>query len=251
MTRNKDNNNSEGPTKEIPSQTLYCFSPPVMIATMIIEGGLAIYVLLRYRHGLFGKIAAIILILLGVFQLSEYQICGNQDLPFWSRFGLVAITFLPILGLQLVSWVSGKRRFLVFGYAVAAVLSLIFIFIPENVVGAFCGGNYIIFNGPRGLYEFYGAYYFAFLIFSIWELLAAMRENKNKTFHRILQWFIAGYFSFMLPLGIVYLLYAPARTAVASIMCGFAVIMAFILAFQIVPRYYEYLFRQERTRLPE
>ena len=50
-----------------------------MLATMAIEGALAIYVLLRYRNGRFAKVAAVLLILLGIFQLSEYQICGGSD----------------------------------------------------------------------------------------------------------------------------------------------------------------------------
>ena len=41
---------------------------------------------------------------------------------------------------------------------------------------------------------------------------------------------------------VVYAFYAPARVAVASVMCGFAVFLAFIIAFQIVPKYYDYAY---------
>lgn len=224
--------------------TLCCFSPPVMLATMATEGALAIYVLARYRHGAFAKIAAALLALLGIFQLSEFQVCGNHDPLFWSHFGLAAITLLPIVGLQLISYVTKKNRFLVVGCAIAGALALVFLFIPQTITGSLCGGNYVVFNGPTGLYEFYGAYYFVFLIFAVWRLLEAMREKTGRVIREVLRWFMIGYLSFMAPMGVIYAIYAPARVAVTSIMCGFAVILAIILAFQIVPKYYKYLYRQ-------
>jgi hypothetical protein len=225
--------------------TLACFSPPVMLATMAIEGALAIYVLARYRHGLFAKTAALLLVLLGIFQFAEYQVCGNQNADFWSRFGLVAITLLPIVGLQLISLVTKKHHFLAIGCAMAAVFALVFVFIPESVTNAFCGGNYVVFSGPTALYEFYGAYYFTFLMFAIWEALEAMHNNQKRILRQVLKWIIIGYLSFMIPMAIVYAIYAPARIAVASVMCGFAVVLAFILAFQIVPKYYRYRYQRK------
>jgi hypothetical protein len=217
-----------------------------MLATMLIESALAIYVFVRYRRGAFGKLATILILLLGFFQLSEYQVCGDQYPQFWSHFGLVAITLLPVIGLRLISFVTKKRRFLVGGYILAAVLALVFIFDPHSITESFCGGNYVIFSGPTALYQFFGVYYFAFLIFAIWELLETMRKNKNQFIRRVLQWFVVGYISFMAPMGIVYAFYAPARSAVTSIMCGFAVILAFIVAFQIVPEYYRYIYRENK-----
>jgi hypothetical protein len=52
----------------------------------------------------------------------------------------------------------------------------------------------------------------------------------------------------MLPMGIVYALYEQARMAVASIMCGFAVGLAIILAWRIVPAYYQHSFPMARVR---
>jgi hypothetical protein len=220
-------------------ETFYCFSPLIMLATMAVEGILAVYVLLRYREGRFAKVAAVLLVLLGIFQLSEYQICGSHDPQFWSHFGLVAITLLPVVGLRLVSLVSKKKHFFFIGYGIATALALIFVFVPQSITGAYCGGNYIIFSGPAALYTFFGMYYFVFLMLGIWEAVLIMRETPRKIVHRILRWFIIGYLSFMLPMGVAYAFYAPARAAVTSIMCGFAVILAFIVAFAIVPKYYQ------------
>jgi hypothetical protein len=215
-----------------------CFSPPVMIATVIVEVALAIITAIRYRKELFGKVSIAILLLLAAFQVSEYQVCGNNDGAFWSRFGLVAITLLPVLGFYLITFITRNKRFLIVGSALAAAFVIYFIFAPAGTVNAFCGGNYVIFGGPTGLYELFGAYYFGFLILSIWEALAAARESRNRTLKSVLRWIVIGYLSFILPLAIVYAFYAPARIAIASIMCGFAVIFAFILAFEITPRFH-------------
>jgi len=226
--------------------TFYCFSPPVMLATLLIESGLAVYLLHRYRKSFFGKIAAVLLFLLALFQLSEYQICANHNAIFWSRIGLAAITLLPILGLYLISLISHKRHFLRLGYVAAAVSVFLIILAPRDMINPICGGNYVTFGGPEVLYRFYAAYYFGFLLIGIWESLEALNVSRSKRIHRILRWMVIGYLSFMLPMGIVYALYAPARMAVASIMCGFALSLAIILALRIVPAYYKHSFPMAR-----
>ena len=226
--------------KQKNSTTLFCFSPPIMLATVIIESGLALWTLFRYRKNEFGKIAVIILLLLAFFQISEYQVCGNHNAQIWSRFGLVAITLLPVFGFRLISLITKNKYFLILGSALAGLFVLYFIFAPRNDVSSFCGGNYVIFTGPSALYEFFGAYYFGFLILSIWQAIIGRNETASKILKSILKWVVIGYLSFMMPLIIVYTFYAPARVAVASVMCGFAVIFAFILTFDIVPKFYKY-----------
>ena len=221
-----------------------------MIATAAIELSLAAYTLYRYSisphgtkrssQGRFANVAAAMLFLLAIFQISEYQICREEHGLFWSRFGLVAITLLPIVGLYLVSLISRKQHFLRLGYAIAAASVFVVILAPKSIISSFCGGNYVIFSGPEELFRFYSAYYFGFLVLGIWESVEALNANSSKRKRRLLEWMIVGYLSFMLPTGIVYAAYAPARLAVASIMCGFAVILAVILTFEIVPKYYRH-----------
>lgn len=225
------------------SQTFYCFSPPVMLATFLIESGLAAFVLYRYRKTLFAKVAVGILLLLAFFQLSEYEICANRNAVFWSRFGLVAITLLPVLGLYLISLVSHKKHFLRLGYAAATISVFLVLLAPRDVIDPFCAGNYVTFGGPEVLFRFYAAYYWGFLVIGIWESMEALNASHRKWVHRILRWMVIGYLSFMLPMGLVYAFYEPARVAVASIMCGFALSLAFILALRIVPEYSRHTLR--------
>ena len=224
---------------------IFCFTPEVMLATFLIEIALAIYVFVKYRLTIFGRITVMILLLLAGFQLAEYQICAGSNPVFWSRIGFIIITFLPVLALHLIALLTGKNHFLKIGYTLMLVYLVIFAFGEKAVSGAVCNGNYIIFNTAQELWWTYGLYYFGFLLFGIWEAVEGIISDiRNKIYY----WIILGYMSFMLPLGIVYMA-APVVvwSGTASIMCGFAVIFAFILAFKIAPLYNKYYESGKRT----
>lgn len=217
-----------------------CFTPEVMLATFIIEIVLALYVFIRYGMGRFSRMAGVVLILLAIFQIAEYQICAGEHSLLWARIGFIAITLLPIAGFYLVSLITKKTHFLRLGYLVSIGYVIYFIFSPHSITGALCGGNYVIFDINQNFYLFYGTYYFGFLLLAIWESLEKMMEVKSDDPRReVLAWIIVGYISFLLPMSAIYIYFAEARVAIASIMCGFALILALILAFKIVPEYYK------------
>jgi hypothetical protein len=212
----------------------------VMIATFVIELILASVVFLRHRVTRFGKVAGCVLVLLATFQFAEFRICTTtgESSSFWPRVGFVAITLLPLAGLYLVSLVSHKPHFLKLGYAATAGFILYFVVVPKSITDAICGGNYIIFNTSNDLYRLYGFYYLGFLLLGIWESIEKISSLKRRTRSmRVLQWLIVGYLSFMAPMGLAYVFIPTTRNAAASIMCGFALTFAFILALKIVPMY--------------
>ena len=219
--------------------TLYCFSPEVMVFTFVTELILAAFVFIRHRMTRFGKAAGGTLILLASFQIAEYQICtGTARSLLWARIGFVAITLLPVAGLYLVSLVSHKQHFLKIGYATAAGFVVYFIFVPKSITGAICGGNYVLFNTSNDFYRLFGVYYLGFLLLGIWEAIEKIASLQRQTpGKKALQWLIVGYMSFMAPMGILYLTIPATRTAIASIMCGFAITLAFILTLKVIPAY--------------
>lgn len=221
---------------------LSCFSPPIMIATFIIEISLAVYTFIKSRKANSDVGIVIVLVLLAVFQLSEYQICGGFDALFWSRIGLFAITFLPVVGIYLISKLRKESHLLRIGFLFAIAFAVFFVLVPRTITGATCGGNYIIFDIKSNVHALYGYYYMGFLFLGIWQALLGVKSDRSKkAIKKALTWFIIGYLSFILPLTLVYILIPITRIAIASIMCGFAVIFAFILAFKIAPIYHEYI----------
>ena len=220
---------------------LYCFSPLIMLATFIIEILLAIYVFIKSIKANSDVGIVVVLIFLALFQLSEYQICDGLDTILWTRIGFLAITFLPILGLYLISKLNKTSYILKFGFLIALIFVIIFFFIPNSIKGATCGGNYIIFDIQSNINVLFGIYYLGFLFLGIWEATKGIKNKNKRKIKNALAWFIIGYLSFILPLTIVYIFIPITRIAIASIMCGFAVIFAFILAFKIAPIYHKYI----------
>ena len=58
----------------------YCFSPSVMLATFLLEFGMALYVVWRYKLNTIGRLVTVMLMSLGTFQLAEYMVCGGLGL---------------------------------------------------------------------------------------------------------------------------------------------------------------------------
>jgi len=225
--------------KKEKSVTLYCFSPPVMIATFVIELSLAVYIAWRYKLNRINRLAIMILALLATFQLAEFNICGSTLAPLsWARLGFVAITLLPPLGLHMITAISGHKQtnLLALDYTLAGIFVLFFGFFPNAIFHELCGGNYILFHISSGVGWPYALYYYGSLIAAI---VLCMREyNRPKTkplTKQTLRWHAVGMLVFMVPTTVVNTLDPSTMAAVPSILCGFAVFYALILGFMIVP----------------
>jgi len=218
------------------STTLYCFSPPIMLATILIETFLAIFALFRYRYNPVLGIIFATLILLAVFQLAEYQTCGGAGLG-WSRLGYIAITLLPPLGLHLIAKISAKPyRFLKIVGDTAALLFIIGFGFGSTFLNApICAGNYVVFSLHSPFSAWYGYYYIGMLLFTIG---IAIKEATEATAHTksALYWVSIGYLIFLIPTGIVNAINPATVAAIPSIMCGFAVLYALILVGKILPQ---------------
>lgn len=211
-----------------------------MLATLVIELVLAIWVLIRTKSSTIKKIAITSLLLLGLFQLAEFMVCGAYSealVNVASRVGYVAITFLPALGIHLANQIAGRKNnwFTILAYILAGGFALYFGFAPASINSSICTGNYVIFNLKYTAGLVYTVYYFS-LLFGIIGLSAQLRRQvraKNK--QDALLWLIAGTLVFLVPTGLVYWFVPSSQDGIPSIMCGFAVVYAIILAGKIVP----------------
>jgi hypothetical protein len=219
--------------------TFYCFTPMVMISTFLVEAVLLLYVVLRYKLNAAGRIIAALLVFLASFQLAEYMVCEGSPRAAddWSRFGFVAITLLPPLGLYLVNSLSPSRmgkRALLAALALCALL-IIYLVTAPNIIAATCSGNYAIFHLPILFSFLHGTYYYAVVFGSLLLARQAANSTKARKKRQALQWYMVGLLAFFIPAGIIAIFNTQAMKALPSIMCGFAVILALILAFKIAP----------------
>jgi hypothetical protein len=215
---------------------LYCFSPLVMVSTFVIEMALAIFVVARYKMDEIGRLAVAMLVFLAIFQLAEYNVCatGWVDPILASRIGYVAITMLPAIGIHLGYALGGakKRPLVLPAYITAAGFIAFFLMVGHSLTGHQCTGNYVIFQMAPDAAWLYAAYYYGWLLVGIW-LCWNLAQPKVKA---VLYGLAAGYLVFLLPTATVNFIDPETVKGIPSIMCGFAVLFAFILTFWILPR---------------
>jgi predicted permease len=227
------------------STQLNCFSPPVMVATLIIEFSAAIYTIWRYKMSVATRIISSLLVSLATFQLAEYFVCtGSGHAEAWSRVGFVAISALPALGTHLMHVLAGKpkRKAVVLAYATMVGFSIFFLTYSGAFVGHQCTGNYVIFQLGEKIGGTYAlGYYYLWLAFGLFmgARWANELQDKGKLARKQLEsvrGLMVGYLVFMVPCAIWNTLDAASRPAIPSIMCGFAVLLALILTLYILPR---------------
>jgi len=215
-----------------------------MLATFFIEIALAVYTVAKYKLTPITRLAAALLVCLAVFQLAEYNICEGAwgvDSLTWARIGHVAITLLPPMGLHLATRIAGKRQPKLVGvaYASAAIFSGIFLFIGQGIQSEVCLGNYVIFDTAPWVPLPYTIYYYGLLALTVsyaWTIGGTM---KKKNLRHSLYFLAAGYMAFIIPTTAANIVDPSTIAGIPSIMCGFAVIMAVMLATLVVPGYYK------------
>lgn len=210
-----------------------------MMTTFLIEGFLALWTLIKYRQTVVGKLVIIILLLLSTFQLAEYVICTTTlSNLLWTKIGLVAITFLPTAGVHLFKKLieeEASRFNLAVIYLPAIIFALIFTFLFGAIGDSTCAGNYVIFDTNPLLSTLYSLYYLGYLFWVIGRAIIEYRSAKIERIKYLITWTIIGYLAFMLPTAMIHILSEESRQAIPSIMCGFALLLALILTFKVLP----------------
>lgn len=216
---------------------LYCFSPPVMLATFLIEFSFAFYTLWRYKLTTISRLATVMLVTLGTFQLAEYMVCGGLGWTNveWARVGYGAIALLPALGIHMVVALAGKKSLILVGTAYASCAAFVgFYLLAESAVsGQTCYANYAVFHVEQGSIWPFMAYYYGWMLVGTY--LASHWGNLLPARKKALHAMAAGYLVFILPTTTFNILDPSTTKAIPSIMCGFAVLLAFVLVAKVLP----------------
>jgi hypothetical protein len=219
---------------------LYCFSPPVMVATVIIEAIVILWVLYKYKLDTVGRLIVAALLALGLFQLSEYFVCTGTagSAENWSRLGFVAIATLPVLGLHIIHTINKSiaKNIIRAGYSSMSIFILYFIFSANAFSGYMCTGNYVIFQIGITPAILFGMYYYGWLmtvLFLGYKWLGHLDRSSNA--RKATMALMVGYMVFLVPTAIANTVRPETRAGIPSIMCGFAVIFALILGLYIMP----------------
>jgi RsiW-degrading membrane proteinase PrsW (M82 family) len=177
---------------------------------------------------------------LAVFQAAEFFVCSRYSLEavnIASRLGFVAITFLPPLSIHIANETAGRRNnwAIIACYIPAFVLAVIFSILPNTISSTMCTGRYVIFQLEGVLNYVYPIYYFGLLFGILGTSFYLARKEKNQKKRYALLWLMVGTLSFMIPTAIVYWVVPDSAYTIPSVMCGFAIIYAFILTTKVAP----------------
>lgn len=219
--------------------TFFCFSPPVMIATFLIEIALAVYTIWKYKPSLFTRLAIMLLVFLAFFQFAEFFICTGDSMPLqWSRLSFVAITFLPPLGIHAILTLSkqAKSPLVYIAYATGGAFMTYFALSAQSLTGNECLGNYVTFQVNQDITWLYALYYYGWVVISMLLAYYFGKRTANKQTKQALFGLSAGNALLLIPTTSANLIDSSTMSGIPSIMCGFAVIFALILGFYVLPR---------------
>ena len=227
---------------------LFCFSPPVMFVTFVIEFVLALYTIWRYKMNTVVRITTIILIALGTFQLSEYMLCGGLGLKGieWARLGYMSITLLPALGIHLIVTLAGKRKPLLIDLAYLTCFFFVgfYLLASTSIDIKVCEANYAVFRSVKLISTTFGVYYYFWLFVGVY---LGYKWGKEDPKRRKQLWaMVVGYLVFILPTAVVNVIEPSTISGIPSIMCGFAVLFAIILSIAVAQKSCEIKHHKQR-----
>lgn len=222
----------------------YCFSPPVMLATLTIEFTLAIYSFIRYKMTPISRLIVGILVGLATFQMAEYHVCtgAGSAASAWSRLGFITITVLPALGLHLMQVLANQRSAkLVYGTYLAMLGFMAYFLVAPVFSGYQCTGNYVIFQFSERVTGLYSLYYFGLLFMGLglgwhWRDVLKRQAKQKQSQLQAISGLMVGYLVFLVPVAVVNVIRPKTQEGIPSLMCGFAVLLAFVLVGYILPR---------------
>jgi hypothetical protein len=188
---------------------------------------LVIVITLNRDHPFFWTII-LLLALLQLYQLSEFLICIGINENITGRIAYVIITFLPPLGYFLCSKVVGwKYPDYWLGFAAGTGFSLYYLIVPNSVRLIDCNPLYAVYNSD--LTPYYGIYYIGLIVYSILFIMLHMIFKKERILKKSGAIVLIGYLSFLTPMFLMVLIDSSFRSAITSIMCKYALLLAVTL----------------------
>jgi len=208
-----------------------------MLATFLLEFSLAFYAIWRYKMTTITRLAFVILVSLGTFQLAEYMICGGMGWSNieWARLGYASITLLPALGIHMVVALAGKKApaLVSAAYASCAAFLVFYVFAEGAMDAQACYPNYAVFYTHSSISWLYGYYYYGWmLVGTLLSIRWARQAPKRK---KALYSMAIGYMVFIVPTTAFNMIDPSTTRAIPSIMCGFAVLFAITLVTLTLP----------------
>lgn len=184
------------------------------------------------------RLVASILVFLALFQATEYAICGGSlsggNLA--ARIGFASITMLPPLGLHLAHAIANKKpgKLVWAAYGTGASFVGFFLLTSASIPAHACYDNYAVFSTLGNSGDVFGLFYYGWMAVAIGLALqwaASLPLHRKRALYAL----VVGYAAFIIPTATVNILDPSTLAGIPSIMCGFAVLLAFMLVLKVSP----------------
>lgn len=209
-----------------------CYTPAVSITTAIIEFILAAILLFKYPKATLKYFFALFLLMLGLYQFTEFMLCKTGHDIFWVRAGFIVYSFLPALGLHAALFYlkSKINRFLLYTVPVALTLTA---FTNDQIWQGTCNTIFIttktILSQHPTLFLIYITYYVSFTLLICW---LSIKEYSRVRTHlkRIMSitWIIA-ILLMSVPTFVLIIIFPELGIRFPSILCHFALLLALVI----------------------
>jgi len=182
------------------------------------------------------RTTASMLWLLAGYQLAEVAICAHTGVAgFLPRLAFLIVTWLPPLGLLLIAQIHRPRARALYlpahlFFAASTGITAWILLDPGFAVASVCNAVFAHYSHAMPRFLAYGAFYWAGLLGMLILSTLSYRRCADAARRRMTLHVGAGTAAFVIPSLLVTQFVPPARGALPSIMCHFALLFAISLA---------------------
>jgi hypothetical protein len=211
------------------------YSPGLAIATACFEISVAVWALRGPGERSIIRTTGVILLLLATYQIIEVSICSNVSAAgFLPQLAFIAVTWLPPLGLVLIANLYRPRSRMLYrnAYSMLAVALGIVVWIALDrgfVSVSVCTAVFARYTSAAPRFMLYSGFYWLGLLGMVLFSGYGVKTCDDCHRRRLLFQVFAGTLVFVVPSLLASYFVPPARGALPSVMCHFALLLAIFL----------------------
>lgn len=212
-----------------------CFAPKISITTAIFEFIVAFWMYYNFPKTVLNKFLTTTIIVLGLYQISEFMLCSNGNAEFWGKFGFIIYTTIPVITLYYTLLLIDHKPYKLIVFA-PAIFFIAYSLLQDNfILESTCTSVFVIVRNKLNYpyirnfpFSIYGTYYFIYLSLSIGIILREIRNVKEKNRKLIFYLIIAGILLATLPPLILIFTIPGLGMKFPSMYCQFAMILTLL-----------------------
>lgn len=210
------------------------YSPLLSLLTAAFELGAAVWVLRLGIDKTVRNLLVGLFVVLAGYQLAEIWVCAATDDPFRARLAFSDVTWLPVLGLQLIAVMAGLksalwRNLLRAQWVFAGGLCVWMMTDQSFVIGTVCSTVVASYMHDTPFHHVFGAWYETLMFAIVVGAGVGMVRSQSERVRANLLDFQIGILGFTIPAFLAQLIFKDLDPSLPSLMCHFALVLAIFM----------------------